>query len=132
MATPLEGARVLVVEDEYYIADDLSRALRSAGAEPVGPVPSIAEAEAALAASHVDAAIIDMNLHGTMAFDFAERLHRKRLPCVILSGYSEESLPPAIAGLPRLEKPVPYPTVLATLASELERRRSSAEKLALE
>ena len=41
---PLRGARVLVVEDEYYIADDLRRALEAAGAEVVGPFSTIEKA----------------------------------------------------------------------------------------
>ena len=35
----LTGARVLLVEDEYYIADDLRRTLRAVGATVVGPAP---------------------------------------------------------------------------------------------
>jgi hypothetical protein len=43
---PLLGARILVVEDEYYLAADLSGALSDAGAEVVGPIGSLQEAEA--------------------------------------------------------------------------------------
>ena len=32
----LGGAQVLIVEDEYLLADDLVRALKKAGADPVG------------------------------------------------------------------------------------------------
>jgi hypothetical protein len=32
------------VEDEYYLADDLSRALFEAGADVVGPVATLADA----------------------------------------------------------------------------------------
>ena len=34
----LTGRRVLVVEDEYFLADDLSRALAQLGADVLGPV----------------------------------------------------------------------------------------------
>ena len=43
----LEGRRVLVVEDEFFLADDLVRALKRHGAEVVGPVPSLDRALAA-------------------------------------------------------------------------------------
>ncbi len=33
----LANRRVLVVEDEYFIADDMARALRMVGDEVVGP-----------------------------------------------------------------------------------------------
>ena len=40
----LSGRRVLVVEDEYYLADDIGRALRSAGADVAGPVGEVEDA----------------------------------------------------------------------------------------
>jgi hypothetical protein len=43
----LVGVRVLVVEDEY-IADDLTRAPNAAGASVVGPIPMMSEAHGAL------------------------------------------------------------------------------------
>ena len=35
---PLQGCRVLVVEDEYFIADDVRDWLKKAGASVVGPL----------------------------------------------------------------------------------------------
>lgn len=114
----LNGTRILVVEDEYFLADDLARALRDVGAEPVGPVSSLEEAEARLGEAAVDGAVLDMNLHGDMAFELAERVAAAGLPCVIVSGYSEQALPPALAGLARLEKPVDPGAVVARLAEQ--------------
>ena len=37
----LQGAKVLIVEDEYLIADDLARMLSQAGAILVGPVGTV-------------------------------------------------------------------------------------------
>jgi hypothetical protein len=34
---PLASRRVLVVEDEFFLADDMAAALRALGAEVVGP-----------------------------------------------------------------------------------------------
>ncbi len=39
-ADALSGERVLVVEDDYYLASDTARALKGAGAEVIGPCPS--------------------------------------------------------------------------------------------
>ncbi len=102
----LDGKRILVAEDEYLLADDLIQVLRSAGATPVGPVATVRQAEARLAEGGIDAALLDMNLRGETAFDLACRLTDEGVPCVIVSGYSEQALPPLIAGLPRLEKPI--------------------------
>jgi DNA-binding NtrC family response regulator len=121
----LQGRRILIVEDEFFLADELSNALRGAGAEPVGPVGSTTLAEGELAARRIDAAIIDLNLHGTLVFDFAERLSGSGVPCLIVSGYSREALPDAVAGLPRLEKPVDSRKVIEALADQLGTREAT-------
>ena len=57
----LSGRRVLVVEDEYFIAiaDDIARALGRLGAEVVGPVPDRDEALALLSSGErVDLAVL--------------------------------------------------------------------------
>jgi DNA-binding response OmpR family regulator len=117
----LEGARVLVIEDEYFIADDLAKALLSAGADPVGPVATVEQAERLIETQPIDAAIVDLNLRGVMAFDLARRLAAQHLPCLIVSGYSEEALPEGVIGVPRLEKPVAMDAVLRALAAEMNR-----------
>ena len=40
----LSGRRVLILEDEYFVADDMTRTLTRAGAEIVGPFVDHAEA----------------------------------------------------------------------------------------
>ena len=119
---PLEGARVLIVEDEFFIADDLARALRSCGATPVGPVNSVEHADQMLAGGKVDAAILDLNLHGNMAYSLAERLSRERMPCLIISGYGTETVPESLRHVARLEKPVSGPVAMDALSRELAGR----------
>jgi DNA-binding response OmpR family regulator len=62
----LASSRVLIVEDEYFLADDMAHALQQFGAQVVGPVPSTAKALALLADKTVDAAVLDINLNGEM------------------------------------------------------------------
>ena len=120
-ARSLEGARVLVVEDEFLIADDLARALRDVGAIPVGPVATIDEAEEIVRRQALDAAIVDLNLRGRMASDFARRLVSTGLPCLIVSGYDGAGLSESISGIARLEKPVSATVVIETLADQFAR-----------
>ena len=87
---------MLIVEDEYFIADDLARALRDAGAEPVGPVSTVKQAEELVALGGLDAAILDLNLRGEMASDFIRRLATAELPCLIVSGYGEDAIPDSV------------------------------------
>jgi len=118
---PLKGTRVLVLEDEYLIADDLARALREKGAEPLGPASTIEQAEELVARERPDAAILDVNLRGQMASDFIRRLAASDLPCLIVSGYGANALPPSVVHVPRLEKPVSPTAVVAALAEHLAR-----------
>jgi AmiR/NasT family two-component response regulator len=43
-ASTLRGRRILMVEDEYMMADDLRHDLELAGTQVVGSVPSVADA----------------------------------------------------------------------------------------
>jgi DNA-binding NtrC family response regulator len=117
----LTDARVLIVEDEFLLADDLAKALRKAGGEPVGPVSTIRQAEELIKRERVDAAIVDLNLHGEMASEFAERLASRNLPCLIVSGYAHDGLPETVSTIPRIEKPVSPDRVLNALRMELAR-----------
>lgn len=118
---PLQGARILIVEDEFLIADDLAREIRNAGAEAIGPVASVHEAEELVRSGPVDAAIIDVNLRGKMASDFISRLAATDLPCLIVSGYGDDALPQSLSGIARLEKPVSPALVVKTLAKQIDR-----------
>lgn len=117
----LEGARVLVLEDEYFIASDLVRALDVAGARPIGPAGTIQQATELIEQAPVDAAILDLNLHGEFAFPLIERLKAAGTPCVIVSGYGRESIPETLRDVPNIEKPVNQAKVIASLEVALGR-----------
>jgi DNA-binding NtrC family response regulator len=103
--TPLKGTRVLIVEDEYYLADDLSRALSSAGAEIVGPVGTLDDAERKVGEGGFDCAVVDMNLRGDFTHALAEHLGNAGIPFVVATGYNRSSLPESLADAARVEKP---------------------------
>jgi DNA-binding NtrC family response regulator len=117
----IKGTRVLIVEDEFLIADDLARAIRSSGGSPVGPVSTIREAEDMIRRSPVDAAIIDLNLRGAMASEFINKLAATGRACLIVSGYGEEAIPESVSAISRLEKPVSPTEVVQALSRELAR-----------
>ncbi|HVG48881.1 MAG TPA: response regulator [Rubellimicrobium sp.] len=108
--------RVLVVEDEYLLAEDLRRGLEDAGAEVLGPVPSVADALALLATeAPPDAAILDVNLGGEMVFPVADVLRERGVPFMFATGYDQWSLPQAYTDVPRCEKPFDVGRCLRTL-----------------
>ena len=101
----LEGRRVLLVEDEYYIADDLRKALSEAGADVVGPCPTLLKALDAMDTQSFDCAVIDLNLHGESALPIADRLLDEGTPFAIATGYGSDSVPEHLKDVPRIEKP---------------------------
>jgi DNA-binding response OmpR family regulator len=102
----LEGKRILVVEDEYYLADDIVRALRSRGAEIVGPVATLSQAERLVSDGGLDCAILDINLRGEMGYPVADRLADAGVPFLFATGYSSDAIPARFSGVPQLRKPV--------------------------
>jgi CheY-like chemotaxis protein len=109
----LSGLRVLVVEDEFFIADDLLQALQEQGAQVLGPVQTKGQALALLSGSEqIDFAVLDVNLHGETDFCVADALSARGIPFVMATGYTRETLPPRFRHVPYWEKPYD-PTALA-------------------
>lgn len=101
----LKDARVMVVEDQYLIADDLCRALTAAGAEVVGPFASEAKALASMDHGTIDGAVLDLDLNGRRSMELAERLTAMNIPFVIASGYPENTVSARFAAVERWSKP---------------------------
>ena len=119
------GHKVLVVEDEYFLADDISRALRRAGAEVVGPFRDMADGQAALEQTvDLSAAVLDVNLNGTMVFPLADALLDREVPFVFTTGYDSGAIPTAYRAIRRCEKPIDADAVVRMLA---ECRSAQAE-----
>ena len=104
-AIDLTGHRILVVEDEFYLACDVARVLKGAGAAVLGPCASEAAALDLLAEDGPTAAVIDINLGGAPSFALARVLAGRGVPYLFVTGYDAEAIPPDLAEVPRLEKP---------------------------
>ena len=116
LASALRGRRILVVEDEYMMADDLQYDLEQAGAQVIGPVPSVADALRLLATQEaIDGAILDVNLRGEKAYPVADVLRERGIPFVLATGYEQWALPEAYKDVPRCEKPVDLRHLARTL-----------------
>jgi CheY-like chemotaxis protein len=93
---------ILVVEDEYFIADDMAKALEQLGADVVGPARNQGEALALLSSGEgIDAAVHDINLRGLTVFPIADALIEQGVPFVFVAGYARFSSDK----IPRWEKP---------------------------
>lgn len=113
---PLSGHRILVVEDLFLLADDLSRALRAAGATVVGPLSTDGQAERAIGEERIDLALLDIDLRGKLVFPVVERLEERGIPYLFFSGFEQSSLPVQYRDAPFLAKPASGARVVSALA----------------
>lgn len=101
----LEDKRVLIVEDEYLIAQDIKEMVLAFGGRPVGPVPSLQAARELSASQPVELALIDYNLRDEAALPLVEMLLSDGVATVIVTGYDHSALPARFADMPVVSKP---------------------------
>jgi CheY-like chemotaxis protein len=110
------GLRILVVEDEYFIANDMVEVLEGHGAEVVGPSASVSDAlELIRKGGPIDGAIVDINLHGELAFPVARELSMCHVPFVFATGNDAGAIPECYQHILRCEKPVDFVKVASAL-----------------
>ncbi len=61
----------------------------NAGMTVLGPVGTAADAEALLLSHTPDAAVVDLDLRGELAYGLIDRLHALAIPIVIASAYAK-------------------------------------------
>ena len=118
----LPGVQVLVVEDQYLVADSLCFLLEGLGARVLGPAPTVARA-LELSAQAPDAAVLDVDLRGECSAELALRLRQRGVAVVFLTGYEPaERLPEELRSLPALSKPVDGAQLARALRAALGER----------
>lgn len=115
MTGSLAGKRILVVEDEFFIAADLMRAIEEADGVVVGPVEDLTAGVAVAAEEAIDAVLLDINLGGSLSYPIADVLLERNIAFVFLTGYEQGVLPDGYAHVPRVAKPFPITAILAAL-----------------
>jgi CheY-like chemotaxis protein len=120
MTTALEGARVLVVEDEYLVAALIEHMLESAGCIVMGPIPRVPEALVAIHNDGYDAAVLDVNLAGERINPVADALSERDVPFMFVTGYGANALPREYAERPHIGKPFRMAQLLGMLSSILK------------
>lgn len=119
---PLAGRRVLVVEDEYFLADDIVQALTALGARIVGPYGDLREAAGVVDRDiAIDAAIVDINLHNEMVFPLARVLRSRKVPLVFTTGYDRSALEPEFQDVRIWDKPLDLKAMARELTSLIRR-----------
>lgn len=119
----LSGYRIIILEDDYYQAQDCRQLLETAGATVIAISATIPNLPALLEEGRIDAVLIDINLGHGLSFDFARALKAQGIPFVFLTGYDAAMLPDDLAGSGYLTKPADAARIMAALASAAEDAR---------
>lgn len=119
----LSGHRIVILEDDYYQAQDCRQLLEAAGAKVIAISATVPDLPALLEEGRIDAVLIDINLGHGLSFDFARELKAKGIPFVFLTGYDAAMLPDDLAGSGYLTKPADAARIKAALASAAEGAR---------
>lgn len=126
---PLNGRKILIVEDEYLIADDLSALLLAANAELIGPAASLPQAIRLAADTElIDAAVLDINLRGVDVFPLVDELRSRGIPVMFLTGYGQNNIPADYLGIARCEKPMGSAYVVEQLRAMLDDASATTEQ----
>ncbi len=103
----LRQRRILIVEDEYFISEEMVRDFEAEGAQVVGPFPSVEDGLEVVARNEpIDGAVLDINLRGEMVFPLADALRTRGVRFVFSTGYERWSIPTTYQGVTLCEKPV--------------------------
>ncbi len=118
MTSDISGLRVLVVEDDFDVAEALREVLVSAGCEVAGPVSTVEEACDLAKNSPLDAAVLDIALSPGTSAPVARSLLYRGCPFVFVTGFSNvDMLPEELRGYRVLLKPVDSETLRSAIHS---------------
>jgi DNA-binding response OmpR family regulator len=120
---PLQGRKILIVEDEAPIALNLAAAVAHAGGTVVGPASTVAASFGLMADHTLDGALLDIRLRGETSFPLADVLSVLGIPFVFVSGLSSALMPYTHRDRPLFDKPYDARDVIAVLARQVRQNR---------
>jgi CheY-like chemotaxis protein len=98
--------RILVVEDNFLIAETICDLLEGYGCDVIGPAPNLSRGMALADGNPPDGALLDINLGGDLSFPLAKLLEERGVPFVFMTGYDDGILfPPEFRKVRRISKP---------------------------
>jgi DNA-binding response OmpR family regulator len=118
---PLDGRRILVVEDEAATALMIEDTLKDAGALVVGPVATVSGALALIENEAIDCAILDVELVDGKAGPVAEALVKRGVRFVLATGYDPGVIDGQYPKAPVVPKAFDVRELLGTIEDVLDR-----------
>lgn len=101
----LLGQRLLVVEDEGLVLMLIEDYLTDLGCEVVETASRLDEALDKAKSAVIDAAVLDVNLAGTLSYPVAQLLFNRKIPFIFATGYGALAVPDELRTVPVLSKP---------------------------
>lgn len=102
------SAAVLVVEDDFFIREQLCEELQPLGFDKIRAATDLRSGNEALDADAFSLAILDVNLGRELVFPLAERIARSQIPIIFCTAVLAERMPGPWSGYPVLKKPVDW------------------------
>ena len=129
-AADLNGKRIVVVEDDFLLATDICRELRELGATVLGPAPTPFYAAQLIGRRRIDAAVLDVRLHGTTVFEVADLLKDQGVPILFATAYDRKALPVRFRESSLLEKPLDRKKLVSEIVAMTRRPAVRLENVA--
>lgn len=117
-AAPLQGVRLLVVEDDWLVYILLEEMLTELGCQIV-PAARVEEALALAAGETLDGALLDINLQGEASYPVAHELADRGIPFAFVTGYDSVAVREAFQDRPLLQKPMQDSDLLQVISGML-------------
>ena len=117
---PLNGLRVLIVEDETLVAMLIEEFLLELGCEVALSASRVAKAMRGLHTCDIDVAVLDVNVAGESVSQLVETLVQRGIPFIFASGYGARGIDPRWALSPVLQKPFTGTDLRSALLASLE------------
>jgi CheY-like chemotaxis protein len=110
--------RILIVEDEPFIALSLADTLFDLGFNIAGCFADVASALEFIGREQIDGALLDVNLGSQKIDPVADLLAKRACPFIFTTGYGRSGIPAAYADRAVLQKPFGIDDLAGVLQAE--------------
>lgn len=124
MSSNKHTPRILIVEDEAFIAMALEMDLVDSGFDIAGPAARLSEAFAIVETEKIDGAILDVMLGREEIFPFADRLVELGVPFVFHSGHINKHAIEERYNVPAYKKPALPEALIGSISSLVSKTRA--------
>lgn len=109
----LQGRRVLVVEGNRLVAEQLTALIETAGGTVRGPAPTVERAFSLAFREELDGAVLDVRLKDGTSVPIASALRKRGVPFLVISDLESAMIPWGLQRAPLLAKPILGPDFIS-------------------